>query len=472
MFVVLIASAAYFIRFNQVALGDPDTWWHIKTGQDIILNLRVPITDTYSHTFAGHSWIAKEWLSQVFFALAYNAAGWNGVLLLTALAAGLAISILYFELEKFLKPMLAAIVVFSIAFLIIPVVLARPHIFTFAIALIFTVRLFRSADAEKAPEYWLLALITLWANLHGSFTLAFVIAGFAFLAAMEKNRLADRALIGKWLVFLVLCPFAALINPYGLQPFVINLGLISGIQAMTLIIEWQPFNAPNEPFVETGLLAVIGVLAISGVRLTFSKTLFMLFTLHMMLNHIRFMYVFFLLVPIFILQEVVKKNPKLSREHWLMQHRDKFENFVAKWLWPILSIGTVASLAVFLFNATNTPYAPPPDRRADGAFAYIKSHHLEGPVMNTYDFGGPLILNNIKTFIDGRAEQLFLGDFLKNYVDSGAAGGEKKFETILETYKIAWTMLVPSDLRNQYLAAMPNWKKTYADEYTVIFERN
>jgi hypothetical protein len=472
MFVVLIASTAYFIRFNQVALGDPDTWWHIKTGQDIISNLRVPITDTYSHTFAGHSWIAKEWLSQVFFAIAYNAAGWNGVLLLTALAAGLAISILYFELEKFLRPVLAAIVVVSIAFLIIPVVIARPHIFTFAVALIFTIRLFRSADVEKTPEYWLLALITLWTNLHGSFTLAFVIAGFAFLAALEKNRLADRALIGKWLVFLVLCPFAALLNPYGLQPFFINLGFISGIQAMTLIIEWQPFNAPNEPFIEAGLLAVIGALTISGVRLTFSKTLFMLFTLHMMLNHIRFMYVFFLLVPIFILQEVVKQNPRLSREQWMMQPRDKFENFTAKWLRPILSIGTMVSFAVFLLNATNSPYAPPANRRADGAFAYIKSHNLEGPVMNTYDFGGPLILNNIKTFIDGRAEQLFLGDFMKNYIDSGAAGGEKQLETILETYKIAWTMLVPGDLRNQFLAAMPEWKKTYADEYTVIFERN
>jgi hypothetical protein len=135
-------------------------------------------------------------------------------------------------------------------------------------------------------------------------------------------------------------------------------------------------------------------------------------------------------------------------------------------------IFSVRSEAVFLLNATNSPYAPPANRRADGAFAYIKSHNLEGPVMNTYDFGGPLILNNIKTFIDGRAEQLFLGDFMKNYIDSGAAGGEKQLETILETYKIAWTMLVPGDLRNQFLAAMPEWKKTYADEYTVIFERN
>ena len=63
-------------------LADPDSHWHIAVGNWILQHGAVPTVDTYSYTFTGQPWIAKEWLSQVLMALAYNIGGWGGVVAL------------------------------------------------------------------------------------------------------------------------------------------------------------------------------------------------------------------------------------------------------------------------------------------------------------------------------------------------------------------------------------------------------
>ena len=69
-------------------LADPDTHWHIAVGTWILEHGAVPDVDIYSFTFAGQPWIAKEWLSQLLMALAYNIGGWGGVVALSAAAVG------------------------------------------------------------------------------------------------------------------------------------------------------------------------------------------------------------------------------------------------------------------------------------------------------------------------------------------------------------------------------------------------
>ena len=69
-------------------LGDPDSHWHIAVGNWMLAHGTVPTVDTFSFTFAGQPWIAKEWLSQLLMALAYNVGGWGGVTALAAAAVG------------------------------------------------------------------------------------------------------------------------------------------------------------------------------------------------------------------------------------------------------------------------------------------------------------------------------------------------------------------------------------------------
>jgi len=46
-------------------LADSDTGWHIRAGEWILANGRVPTTDIFSFTRYGEPWFAWEWLSDV-----------------------------------------------------------------------------------------------------------------------------------------------------------------------------------------------------------------------------------------------------------------------------------------------------------------------------------------------------------------------------------------------------------------------
>src|SRR5439155_20547089 len=57
---------------THTLLGDGDTGWHIRTGQWILANGRVPHHDMFSFTMPGQPWFAWEWLWDVAFAKIYD----------------------------------------------------------------------------------------------------------------------------------------------------------------------------------------------------------------------------------------------------------------------------------------------------------------------------------------------------------------------------------------------------------------
>src|SRR5205823_384264 len=48
-----------------------------------------------------------------------------------------------------------------------------------------------------------------------------------------------------------------------------------------------------------------------------------------------------------------------------------------------------------------------------GAVDYIQQQKLAGNIYNAYEFGGYLIFRGVKTFVDGRIDQLFHGGFME-----------------------------------------------------------
>ena len=95
-FVALVGLAALamfvFCMVDQDMFADGDTNWHVATGRWILAHGAVPTTDPFSFSAYGHRWVAHEWLSEVLMALAWQGAGWSGVMLLTASVAALAVA--------------------------------------------------------------------------------------------------------------------------------------------------------------------------------------------------------------------------------------------------------------------------------------------------------------------------------------------------------------------------------------------
>ena len=204
--IVAIFKAATLIYAAGGLLQDPDNWWHVRVGLDMLSSGTFPTVDTYSYTFAGSPWIAKEWLGQILFALAYSLNGWNGVTLLTLAMITLTVFLLAWYLSASFKPTVAFGLTFLLSLLIGPILTARPLVFTLPIIIIWTAELFRASREEQAPPLWLLPLICLWANLHATFTFGFIIAAFAGLDFLARTRLTKPGLLGKWIAFGMLCP--------------------------------------------------------------------------------------------------------------------------------------------------------------------------------------------------------------------------------------------------------------------------
>ncbi|MEO5757431.1 MAG: hypothetical protein ABIQ51_11315 [Mesorhizobium sp.] len=466
--IVALVTATMLTALGRSTLQDPDSWWQIKVGLDFLANRTFPNVDIYSYTFAGHPWIAKEWLGQVLLALAYRTGSWNGVVALIIATLSLTVFLMGWFLSGWLKPTVAIGLAFLAAVLISPIFTARPHIFTLPIIIAWTALMFRAAREERAPSLWLLPLLVLWANLHATFTLAYVIAAFAGLDLLARVGLSKPRLLAKWIAFGLLCPLVSLLNPYGVQAIMATFNVAFGNEAVSLIVEWRPFNASEQILQEGALLLFLFGLLVSRLQIGWAKALFIVFTLHMFLAHLRFTYVFFLLVPIVLAIEVGQQYPALSSGKWMTEKRDGLERFFARRFYPICGAIVVSVAGAIAILTSTYQVEPSQETSAKDALAFAQSHQLSGNVLNSYNFGGTLIFHGIKTYIDGRTDQLFLGGFTKSDDDMGKSNGKPMLEAQLKKYAISWALLSAKDDRIPFFNEL-GWKRAYSDEYAVIY---
>src|SRR5947208_14701665 len=135
-----------------------DTYWHGATGREIWQTLSFPQTDHFSWTFQGQRWIAKEWLSQLALFAAYYLGSWRGVILVTAAALALAYALLFTVLSRQMRLTVAAGIVMIAIILASKHFLARPHVFSFPLIVVWIAGLVRAVE-EKRPPSWLLPLL-------------------------------------------------------------------------------------------------------------------------------------------------------------------------------------------------------------------------------------------------------------------------------------------------------------------------
>jgi len=468
MFVVLFCIVPTIV-LRQDMLIEPDLWWHIKTGLWIWQHRSFPVTDPFSYTYAGHAWMAKEWLSQLLYAGAWAAGGWSAATALGVAAIGIFAALLYWAASESLKPSVAASVVIVCLLLTSITFTLRPHLFTLPLLVVWTHALFTSAQQGRAPRYWLLLALVLWANLHAAFTMGLVIAAIAFLDFIESHRLSRRGPLAGWVVFLVLCPVAAFVHPYLYQPMLATWQVIFPKGWAIPLTEWQAFNAQAYGIHALVLMGLVFAALTSGFRLGYARSLLVILLLYLFLAHMRYAFFLFPVLVLVAAPEAARQFPRLATASWRSGPLDPVEKGMSAGFWLLAhAMGGAMALAlaaqVFLLRTT-----PPETVAATDALAFARSHGLKGHVMNYYNFGGPLILEGIPTFIDGRTDQLFQGDFAEKFV-LGPADGDS-LARALDQYDVRWTLMPPSDPRVKLLDKLTGWQRTYADRFAVIHQR-
>ncbi len=469
---LLLGMAVYlfFVQNGKNMLLDGDTYWHIATGRWILDHRSVPASDPFSHSMPGAVWTAHEWLSDVILAAAHDTGGWTLVVSITALAFAATIALMTRALLRTLEPIYALLFAVLAILMTIGHVFARPHILAMPLMILWTIELVRSSESNRSPALWLLPVMTLWANLHGGFTLGIALAcAFALealLAARPQQRIATAR---SWGMFLALSLASALLTPHGVQGILFTWQILfDHSYALERVGEWRSPNFQGFQPLEYWLLGGLALIAYQGLRLPPLRLLLLLGLLHLALRHARNIELVGLLAPLFVAAPLARQWRERQRSKQQLESADRFFRRLAQ---PAgrgaLAIGLLLVLAVPLWSPRARALELPESVAPVRALEAVQRAGIKGPVFNSYGSGGYLIYKGIPVFIDGRAD-MYGDGFLKLYLEALELRTPDGLEKLLAKYDIAWTLLEPDSSAVALLDRLPQWRRLYADKTAVV----
>ncbi|MGA7676380.1 MAG: hypothetical protein WCA78_15210 [Rhizomicrobium sp.] len=453
--IVLGAALAAFavVLFEPAVLGDGDTYWHIAAGRWMLDNQAVLRIDPFSYTFAGHPWQTHEWLAEIVMALAYVGAGWSGVVLLFGAAAALTAGLLARHLSRRLDGLsLIVTLVLSLA-CIAGSLLARPHLLALPLLEIWTAGLIIAREEGRAPSWKLLPLMVLWANLHASFLIGLLLlAAFALEAVWEKSQKRADALRG-WCLFGGLALLASIITPYGVYGLIFPFKLMA-MPSLQLIGEWAPTNFQTFQPLAFAVATALYVLLSRGAKLKPLRIAILLGLLYLALIHVRHHMLIAIVGPLILAEPLGRALQPFPRAET-----------------PRYGVAVGLAFAVLLAALTALRLSLPLER-GDGettpatAFAHVPASLLHSPVLNDYAFGGYLIFNDVRPFIDSRAE-LYGEKFLSRYAQM-VRPDKPALQAVLAKYRVHWTIFAADNPAVGAMDSMPGWHRQYGDRWAVV----
>jgi len=461
----LIARVFFWLRSFNV---DPDLWWHIKYGQTILATHHWPTTEAYSFTVAGQHWLAYEWLGDVVLAAAYGVGGLRGLgALLIILGSAFALALYYFTTIRCGNPkagFLATAILLNLAnwFNLRPQMLG----YLYLILALIVLEKFRQG---KRRVVWLLPLLLLvWTNTHGSWIIGLgtiaVYLGSGLvnlrLGSLETQLWSAEQRRHLTMAFL-LSAFATLITPYGAGlakfPFIVG----SSPMGLANVQEWQSmaFNLPGDKLFLVLLLGFLVAQVLARPRWRLEELGLFLFGTAMACMHVRFLALFVAFsAPLFAVI--------LAR--WLPKYERAKEVYALN---AAIILGLVGVM-VWYFPSQNDYMRAVEGNFPAGAVQYLDTHSVPDPMYNSYQFGGYLLWARgpeHKVFIDGRTEVYERAGVFSDQV--ALMNLKPGSLDVLEKYNIQSCLLLPGEALSTLLTQLPDWKKVYVDEGSVLFVR-
>lgn len=478
LFILLFAMAV------RIPL-DTDTWWHLRSGEEILEQGKIPTEDEFSHTLRGEDWIDQSWLAQVVLYAFYKATGGNGdpgdtgtigLAIFTAIFATGGMALVY--------KMCAGNIYSRMFVLVIGAATAaifwtpRPQMFSFFLSAVVLYLLYLY-KYKQVDRLWLIpVMMVLWANLHAGFAIGFIFL-LGFLGGEAVGNLLDKSdahavswqRLRKVGIITLISVVVLSINPYGpqmiLYPF-----KTAGIQILNLFIqEWRSpdFKMPQTwPFVI--LLASVIIfgsrtrqnIAWSDLALTAGTALLALWAA-------RNIAVFAVAATPVLSRQV---DAWLTERNWQITPSQQATKQQIRLNWILLIVILLGGVA-----KVGTTLATKAVRENQGEFLpveaanFLNENNPQGPMFNEYNWGGYFIfaVPDIPVFVDGRTD-LYDDDFLKDYFR--AILGAKEWRRPLDKYDIRLVVVEKSSALATLLREKPDeWRIIHEDDLAIIFER-
>lgn len=334
--------------------------------------------------------------------------------------------------------------------------LPRPHMISYTL-LAFTVYiLYDNFHNKNSKKIYFLPLISmLWANFHGGSSNLPYILCFIFLLCgllsfkfqkIEAKKIGKNQ-IKKYLICGILSICAIAINPHGLKmityPY-INMG---DKLMLENIMEWAGPNLND--FGDIAAFAVIGMVVITMI-LSKKKISFIDFAvlgsfLFLGFKSVRFVPLLYIASTYVIFNMVEEFKIKVPNV-----------NFLVILSAIIICYGILTPKLIRNYNKRPI---------SSDAIQYIKDSNPK-KLFNYYDYGGYLIYNDIKVFIDGRADMYSKYNF-KDAVDLQDRG----YDYLINGYDFDMFIIPHNIALNIHLSNNDKYTVVYQDDNTVIYEK-
>jgi hypothetical protein len=457
----------FALAVRQSAYIDPDLWWHLQAGQDIVQSQAIPKVDPYSFTKAGSEWVAHEWLSEVVMFFIYRASGWGGLLFVFSVLITITLYLTYRRCEG--QPYVAALAILLAAGSSSPLFGIRPQMITLLLVTIFIGLLTRYAEDGKSRRlWWMVPIMFLWVNLHGGYVIGLGLIGLYIVSLLldRKWHLVPRLSL---VLFVAMCVVP--LNPNGFRMFIYPFETL-GLAATSFIDEWASPDFHKIMFLPFALLlfSLAGALAWSTRRALLSELFLLLVTCLGALRSARH-------IPIFALIA----TPILARHLWdIVVTRGWQKRFMGTEA-PATTFALIFNMVFLLAPATlgvvrathfvNNQPAYEAKNYPQAAVNFLLAKQLPGPIYNRYGWGGYLIRRlypNYRVYIDGRADvygDSFTVEAVRTY------DGHPDWRKPLERLGIRTVIISPTAPLSSLLREDENWTKVFEDRQAVIFTR-
>jgi hypothetical protein len=469
VFPIVLLAMVFVLAVRQSVSIDPDLWWHLKVGEQIIDTRSIPHTDDYSFTKQGSEWVAHEWLSEVILVGIYRLSGFVGLVVIFPLVIVIALWLTYRRCDG--KPYAAGIAILLAAAASSPLFGIRPQMLTLLLASIYIVLLERFDPKEQSRRlWWLVPLMLLWVNLHAGFALGLALIALYIIRALLDG---ERDHVLPLLIVLVICTAVVPLNPNGFRMFSYPYETLTSSSMAAFIQEWASPDFHKITYLPLAilLLSTFAAMALSPKRGRLGELFLVLITAFGALKSVRH-------IPIFSLFAA----PMLARHLWAIAEARGWDKLLtgeesrATGLKLIINVVLLLAPLLLIVSriwhfATHQRYYQT-IRNPVAAVEFLKSQRLPGPIYNRYGWGGYLIYQlypDYRVYIDGRADvygDAFFTEAMQTY------DGVNDWSGSLNRHGIKTVLISPdAPLANLLRNDGKDWKLIYEDDEAVIFTR-
>lgn len=461
---------------------DSDLWWHLRSGRVMVETGRPLLQDVFSYTREGAAWINHSWLSQMILYGLHQLAGYAGLSYWVVGLSILSMALLFFQMSG--SAGWRALLLILAAAASAPVWSPRPQL-TSLVLLALLGWLIQRWRAGNLRRLWVLPLIfCLWSNLHGGFTLGFLLL-LAFFGGQVLDHLpgfSGEAMpwkdLGRITLWSGLAALAVMINPNGMDMWKIPFQTVGVGSLQNFIQEWASpdFHDPAQQPVLLLVILLLAAVGFSRKRMAAEEWLsasgFLLMALLARRNIAPFALVS---VPIIarygwqVIQEWLEKV-RVSGHY-----KRLFRESVPGKPHPVINLLLAGMLGLVLFGKLEILSLPAVVESASAgimpqaAVDWLKAHP-DGRMLSEYGWGGYLDWNlpEEKVFVDGRTD-LFGDEIIGEWLQVVQA--DAGMEAILDKWSVQRVMLQPNRPAVHALISH-GWLEVYQDTTAIILERS